>query len=356
MTKTLGRTKEQTQALKVVVVGCGRMARAWIETALAMKNVALVGLVDLHRAAAETRAAEFKLPMSMVFDSLAEAVKQTGAKMVFDVTIPAAHAAVTLEALGLGCHVIGEKPLSDNMVDAKKMVAAAKRNGLTYAVMQNRRYIAEIRALSRLLRSGKIGDVQEVHSDFFLEPHFGGFRDEMAFPLLIDMAIHSLDQARLIADADPVSVYCHSFNPAHSWYKGDASAQCIFEMKSRAGQPLVYNYRGSWCAGGMNTSWQCDWRVICSKGTAMWDGEQSLRVQKKKPAKNQAFVKDFHEVAVPVKAMKHQAHDGLIRAAVAAIAKGEVPETVCTDNIKSLAMVLGAIESAKTGKKVKIRV
>jgi hypothetical protein len=33
----------------------------------------------------------------------------------------------------------------------------------------------------------------------------------------------------------------------------------------------------------------------------------------------------------------------------------KTPETICTDNVKSLAMVFAAIESAKTGKKVRIK-
>jgi hypothetical protein len=33
---------------------------------------------------------------------------------------------------------------------------------------------------------------------------------------------------------------------------------------------------------------------------------------------------------------------------------GKKPETICTDNIKSLAMVFAAIESAETGKRVKV--
>ena len=61
-------------------------------------------------------------------------------------------------------------------------------------------------------------------ADFFIGAHFGGFRDEMAHVLLLDMAIHTFDQARKILGADPVSVYCHEFNPAGSWYAGASSA------------------------------------------------------------------------------------------------------------------------------------
>jgi predicted dehydrogenase len=89
------------------------------------------------------------------------------------------------------------------------------------SVMQNHRYLKKIHT---------IGTVGSVHADFFLVPHFGGFRDLMDSPLILDMAIHTFDQARLITEANPVSVYCHEFNPPGSWYKGNASVICIFEM------------------------------------------------------------------------------------------------------------------------------
>ena len=41
----------------------------------------------------------------------------------------------------------------------------------------------------------------------------------MESPLLLDMAIHTFDQARFITGADALSVYCHEFNPAGSWYR-----------------------------------------------------------------------------------------------------------------------------------------
>ncbi|MBT4504188.1 MAG: hypothetical protein HOC74_41040 [Gemmatimonadetes bacterium] len=48
-------------------------------------------------------------------------------------------------------------------------------------------------------------------------------------------------------------------------------------------------------------------------------------------------------------------HAGLIREFVDCVQKGKQPETICTDNIKSLAMVFGAIESAEKGRVVKIK-
>jgi predicted dehydrogenase len=50
------------------------------------------------------------------------------------------------------------------------------------------------------------------------------------------------------------------------------------------------------------------------------------------------------------------AHRGVIAEFIAAVQNGTVPETAAADNIKSLAMVFGAIESAETGRHVSISI
>ena len=47
-------------------------------------------------------------------------------------------------------------------------------------------------------------------------------------------------------------------------------------------------------------------------------------------------------------------HAGIIHEFVECVRTGNAPETVCIDNIKSLAMVFGAIESAELGRPVEI--
>jgi predicted dehydrogenase len=288
-----------------------------------------------------------------VFDTLADAVAKTGANLVFDVTIPDAHEAVVVEALQLGCDVVGEKPLAATLPAAQRMVATAKQTGRTYAVMQNRRWIPEIQAFRKVLHGERLGGVEELHADMYIGAHFGGFREEMKFPLLLDMAIHTFDEARFLSGADPVSVYCHSWNPKRSWYGHDASAACIFEMSDG----IVFTYRGSWCGEGLHADWNGEWRAVCNRGTAKWDGVKSVQAQAIKPppaGEKQPFFNAMEDLAVPIDPLPARGHTGLIQDALACIRDGRAPATVCTDNIKSLAMVEAAVESAKQGKKVKV--
>jgi predicted dehydrogenase len=218
-------------------------------------------------------------------------------------------------------------------------------------VLQNRRFDPNIRRLRHLVNSGALGALTTIHCDFFIGAHFGGFRDHMKHILLVDMAIHTFDAARFISGADPVSVYCKEWNPAGSWYDQDASAVAIFEMSDG----LVYSYRGGWSAEGLPTTWESDWRVIGQNGTARWDGTEQIQAQA--VAETGGFLSKFSDVEIPANPEpdKVGGHAGVMRDFVDCVRNGGTPDTICTDNIKSLAMVFGAVESAETGRQVDIR-
>jgi predicted dehydrogenase len=336
--------------IKIVQVGCGAMGQGWIEHAVKTPGLELVGLVDVRREAAAIAAEKFKISPECVFDSLGEAIEKTNPDAVFDVTVPPAHESVVVEALQAGRHVLGEKPMSETLDSARRMVAAAKKSGKIYAVTQNYRYNPAIRSLKSFLSNDSIGPVQEAHADFYIGAHFGGFRDEMDYPLILDMSIHTFDAARFLTSANPLSVYCHSFNPKRSWYKGDASAVCIFEMTDG----IVFSYRGSWCSEGQSTPWNSHWRILGNKGTVTWDGAETFKADAVKPDSPKKFSLETDTLNVPMLPMALTSHAALMQEFITCLKEGRKPETDCEDNIKSLAMVLAAVESAKSGKKVQV--
>ncbi len=335
---------------KVVLVGCGAMSKEWIRVALEIPKLELVGLVDLFPENARTRATEFKLENVQIGSSLSEMLEKTKADVVFDVSIPDAHYDVALEAFKHGAHVLGEKPLADNLARAIEMVNAAQNAKLTHSVMQNRRFDPNILQVKQFLESGQIGAVTTVNSDFFIGAHFGGFRDSMAHVLLLDMAIHTFDQARFMTGCDPLNVYCLEFNPKDSWYAQGSSAHCIFEMTNG----VVFNYRGSWCSEGFHTTWESDWRIIGTRGTLRWDGGEDSRAQI--VSETGGFLSKHSETNLPkLEQQIATGHEGLIRDFISNLEQQTAQATPSSDNIKSLAMVFAAIESAETRQRVEVR-
>lgn len=332
---------------RIVVAGCGEMSNTWIDYASKRDNTEIVGFVDVNIDAAKAMAKRKGLRVP-AYNDLSQAIFETKANLVFDVTIPSAHKEIVTTAIKAGCHVFGEKPMAESMEDARDVLQYAQYYGKNYTVMQNRRYLKKIRALQNLLANNAIGTVGSVHADFFLGPHFGGFRDVMDNPLILDMAIHTFDQARLIIGSDPVSVYCHEYNPPGSWYKGNASAMCIFEMSNG----IVFTYRGSWCAEGLNTSWEADWRVTGSKGSIRWDGINLPICEVIDESQPKDFISKVKSIEVPFKWEGQEGHWGCFDEMFSSLEENRMAETDCRDNIKSMSMVFGAIESGKKMKKI----
>lgn len=333
----------------IIVAGCGSMSNEWIDYIEKDETAKIVALVDVQIEAAESMAKRRGLQVPCYSD-LSEALADTNGNLLIDVTIPAAHKQVVTTALRSGYHVFGEKPIAETLEDAETVVQAADDTGMNYSVMQNRRYTKPIRTLQQLVAENKIGQVGSIHADFFIGPRFGGFREQMDSPLLVDMAIHTFDQARFLTGADAISVYCHEYNPPGSWYEGNAAAVCIFEMSNGA----VFTYRGSWCADGHKTSWDADWRISGSKGSTRWDGESAPVLEIRDESRPGEFIFPVQTVTAENRWTGKEGHAGCLDEMFASLKENRLAETDCRDNIKSMKMVFGALESARTGKKIQL--
>jgi predicted dehydrogenase len=335
--------------LEAILVGCGAMSAEWIRSAKEL-GIQISALVDLNPGLARSRAAEFHLDGPLFFSNLDEAIDTTRAQMLFDCTIPAAHAEIDQKALVNGLHVLEEKPLATNLDDARCLVDLAKKKNLVHVVIQNRRFNPGLRKIRRILSQGLIGEITTVNIDFFVPAHFGGFREKMDHVLLIDMAIHPFDAVRCLTGANAESVYCEEWNPKGSWWQHGASAHAIFQMNGG----IRFTFRGSWCSEGLRTSWDSAWRIIGTKGTIIWDGLEDIRGEYVKRPNGMFYeTQPFIPTEEP-DPQETRGHLSVMAQFLREVTEGVLAETRSADNIHSLAMVLGAIESANRGQRVPV--
>ncbi|TIW25410.1 MAG: gfo/Idh/MocA family oxidoreductase, partial [Mesorhizobium sp.] len=87
----------------------------------------------------------------------------------------------------------------------------------------------------------------------------------------------------------------------------------------------------------------------------LWDGHDGLMAEVVASGRD-GIIDKTHSIEVPAldPADRVGGHLGIIQDFMRAIETGSEPETRGVDNIKSLAMVFGAIESAETGRRVAI--
>jgi predicted dehydrogenase len=106
--------------VRVGVVGTGGMGRHHLRLLAQLSGARLVGAYDVRREVAEAAATERGVP---AFGSLEELARATDALVVAVPTVD--HAAVGCRLLGLGKHVLVEKPLAASLADADRLLAAA---------------------------------------------------------------------------------------------------------------------------------------------------------------------------------------------------------------------------------------
>jgi predicted dehydrogenase len=333
--------------MRAIVVGAGGISNAWFAP-LKAEGVEVAAVIDLDPRRAEAQIAKYALSAAVADTDLDRVLTGVKADFLVDLTVPEAHCPVTCKALEAALHVIGEKPMAASLDQARRMVETSRRTGRMYMVSQSRRWEDSTVALKQAI--AHIGDLTALHCDFFIGAHFGGFRDAMPSPLILDMAIHHFDLARFFGGLDPVSVYAEEFNPHGSWYAGAAAAHCLFQMDSS----VRFTYRGSWCAEGCPTPWNGAWRAIGTKGTAQLTNDGVHAEVVKGERQEGEFHRAIETLDLPPVKLEKVTQRGALAEMMEFLRTGKKPQTECTDNVKSLAMVFGAVESSKQGRRILI--
>jgi predicted dehydrogenase len=141
--------------LGVVVVGTGAGGTTHV-LALRRAGFDVLALVGRDPDRTKARAARFHVPHAAT--SLEEALARRGVHAVTIATPPHSHAALTLEAVAAGKHVVCATPFTRNRAEALTVLAAAERAGVVHLLGSADRYRPGPALLAAAVRDGRIGD------------------------------------------------------------------------------------------------------------------------------------------------------------------------------------------------------
>lgn len=113
--------------VKVGIVGCGNISGIYFKAGQTFEILDIVACADLIPERAKSKAEEFGIPKAC---STEELLADSEIEIVVNLTIPKAHAEVSLAALEAGKHVYVEKPLAVTRDDGQKILETAKVKGL----------------------------------------------------------------------------------------------------------------------------------------------------------------------------------------------------------------------------------
>ncbi len=144
--------------LRAVVVGMGPIGNLHADQYVASPWCRLVGVCDRNRERADAAAARLQTPAFYSAPEMFEALQPdlcsvaTGGH-----EYGSDHYEPTMQAFEAGCHVLGEKPISNDLKQAEEMVALARTRNRCYGINVNHRFTPLARKAKQWIEEGRLG-------------------------------------------------------------------------------------------------------------------------------------------------------------------------------------------------------
>jgi predicted dehydrogenase len=149
----------RTGPVGVGFIGAGNISDEYLRSLNSYRDVTVVGIADLDLERAAAQAAAYGVGFS---GTPVELLARDDVELIVNLTIPAVHAEVGMQAVAAGKHVWAEKPLSLDLDSAAELLEAAEKAGVIVGNAPDTILGQAIQGSQRLLDSGAIGTPQTV--------------------------------------------------------------------------------------------------------------------------------------------------------------------------------------------------
>ena len=147
-------------SLRFAIIGCGGIiATTHIRALKQIPNAKIVAMCDINAETGAPRAAEVGCPF---FTDHRELLAQIHPDVVSVCTPHPFHAPIAVDGFAAGAHVLTEKPMSIEVAEADRMIAAADAAGKILAVNFQQRFRPLIERAKALVDKGEIGSLVRV--------------------------------------------------------------------------------------------------------------------------------------------------------------------------------------------------
>lgn len=192
--------------LRVCVIGMGHIGHTHAWAYSENPDAELVGVCDIRPDRAEAAGKKFNVPYYLDAQEMLKALKPDVCSVTTGGTeYSSDHFVPTIQALEAGCHVLCEKPISNDLNNARKMVETAKKLDRCFAIDMNHRFTEAAYHAKRWQNEGRIGELLFCNMALWIGKP-GEFDSE--YYHLKALNPHSVDIMRhFMGDVDEVTCY-----------------------------------------------------------------------------------------------------------------------------------------------------
>ncbi len=342
--------------LRVAVIGCGSICEHRHAPEYAARpDVEIAAFCDPARHRAQLMATRFG---GKAVEDFHQVTADPSIDAISDCSTNEMHHVVTTDALEHGKHVLCEKPIAVTLENALSMVKARDRSGKILMVAYNQRFAAAHRKAKAVLESGELGRVLTFRTTF---GHSGPERwsatkgpstwffdgKRSVFGAAGDLGVHKADLIRFLLADEVAEVGSFAETLDKKGTDGKPIPVCdnmICILKMRSG--VLGTLTASWTYYGSEDNSTI---LYCEKGVMEMYGDPVYQLTIRKSGGEEVLYR-----LDPIQTNTKPAPSGVVDAFVTSILNKTPPPITAEDGIESLKVFLAALESADTGKTVKL--
>jgi predicted dehydrogenase len=331
-----GPPAPKSPAPKIGLIGCGGITEHHLK-AYKAAGWEVAALFDANPEAAENRRKEF-YPEARVCSNVSQMLDDVSIQVIDIATHPKVRAELIGQAVAAGKHILSQKPFATDLATGEHLVALARDAGVKMAVNQNGRWAPYFSYLRQAVKSGLIGEVGSVHMVLNWDHTWtaGTPFEDIHHLMIYDFGIHWFDAAR-------------------SFFPGQDATSVFATLARFPDQPIKPPL-----LAGATVSFPHGMATLAFNGCSRFGARETCTVVGTKGT--------LHAVGgiCDIPTVEIHTADGIATAQLdgswfpdgfrgcmgellCAIEEDREPENSADDNLKSLAIVLAAMNSAEKG-------
>ncbi|HXC24606.1 MAG TPA: Gfo/Idh/MocA family oxidoreductase [Gemmatimonadaceae bacterium] len=338
-----------SKRIRIALVGCGRISKNHFDAIARLDGLELVAVADIVPERAQAVAATYGVP---AFSSLESMLRDVDCDIVTVATPSGLHPEHGIAIAKAGKHVISEKPMAISLDGADRLIAACQSAGVHLFVVKQNRLNPPIQLIRRAIEKGRFGRIYTANctvrwtrpQEYYDQASWRGTwaMDGGAF---LNQASHYVDLMQwLVGPVD--SVVAKTATQARRIEAEDSGAAVVRFRSGAIGvievTMLTYpkNLEGSLT-------------ILGEKGSVKIDGTAVNRIDHWVFADYDDDDKLVESASTNPPTVYGFGHEGYYRNVLSVLRNEARPETDGREGRKSLELITGIYESARTGCEVR---
>ena len=337
--------------LQAAVIGMGEGFRH-INAYKGCADYDLVALCDIRKERCVQRCEQYGLPKNIpMYDDYTSIVKDPEIDVVSITSPDYYHAEQSIACLEAGKHVLCEKPMTLDLGEAAAIAEAVRRTGKVFMIAHPTRYTPAFILATKMIARGDIGELFMAETEYAHNYRKiggrGNWRKDKRRDPLLGGGCHAVDLLRWAVDdlIDETFAYGTKKGLA-DWPIDFDSYFCLYKFKNGVIGKVM-------CSIGLSRPYTMRSVFYGTKGTIICDNLSGTMQLSSVPFYDSP--KDYTDfVSIPVDVNSHNV-ESQVQLMADIILRGRENTACVVEGARTVAACAAAIESAHTGKTVKVR-